>query len=92
VCAQQGGGPDAFTVVGGTHPTFLPERCLAEVPALDMIALGEGEPVFLDLLDALNAGRSLSGVEGLAYREDGGVRVNPKTKLVRSTDAGRVPS
>ncbi|MFC1654938.1 cobalamin-dependent protein, partial [Myxococcota bacterium] len=36
--------PSAITVAGGAHPTFLPERCLKEVPDLDMVAIGEGRP------------------------------------------------
>ncbi|MCU0612718.1 MAG: B12-binding domain-containing radical SAM protein [Candidatus Eisenbacteria bacterium] len=84
--------PDALTIAGGTHPSFLPEQCLAEVPELDMIALGEGEPVILDLLDALNNGRDPSSVDGLAYRTETGIRVNPKTKFVDDLDTLPLPA
>ncbi|MFO8056571.1 MAG: cobalamin-dependent protein, partial [bacterium] len=77
--------PDIMTITGGTYPTFMPEYCLAEL-ALDMIALGEGETVITDLLAALEAGTPLNEVDGLAFKQDGKVRVNPKNKWVENLD------
>jgi len=74
-----------MTVTGGTYPTFMPEYCLAE-PALDMIARGEGETVLVDLLAALEKGAPLREVDGLAWKENNEVRVNPKTKWVEDLD------
>ena len=86
--------PEALTVAGGTHPTFLPERCLNETPELDMIALGEGEPVLSGLLDALESGADLSGVDGLAFRDpaSGEIRVNAKTRFVEDLDSLPYPA
>ncbi len=86
--------PSTLTMAGGTHPTFLAEHCLNEVPELDLIALGEGEPVLLDLLEALEQRRGLDTVDGLAFREprDGRVRLNPKTRFVEDLDALPFPA
>jgi magnesium-protoporphyrin IX monomethyl ester (oxidative) cyclase len=93
VCkVSKAAAPDALTVVGGTHPSFLPERCLQEAPELDMVAIGEGEPVLLDLLEALEKGKDLSGVDGLAYRDSGGIRVNEKRRFVEDLDSLPFPA
>ncbi len=86
--------PSAITVAGGTHPSFLPKRCLEEAPELDMIALGEGELVLLDLLDALKAGADLSSVDGLAFRDpsSGEIKVNHKTRFIEDLDSLPYPA
>jgi magnesium-protoporphyrin IX monomethyl ester (oxidative) cyclase len=86
--------PSALTVAGGTHPSFLPERCLEDVLELDLVALGEGETVLLDILDALENGEELSAVDGLAFRdpETGGIKVNPKTRFVEDLDSLPLPA
>lgn len=86
--------PSAITVAGGAHPTFLPQRCLEEVPDLDMVALGEGEPVLLDLLAALENGEDLSTVDGLAFRDaiTGEIQVNKKTSFVADLDSLPFPA
>ena len=47
-------------VVGGLHPTFSPEECLA-APGVDYACLGEGEAALLDLVEALAAGGPAPG-------------------------------
>ncbi len=84
--------PGALTMVGGTHPTFLPEQCMSEVRELDFIAQGEGEPVLQDFVEAFNCGADFSTVDGLVYRIDGTVRVNPKTKYVDDLDSLPLPA
>ncbi len=86
--------PSAVTLAGGTHPSFLPERCLDQAPELDMIALGEGEPVLVDLLDAIEVGADLSSVDGLAFRDpsSGEIKVNPKTRFVEDLDSLPYPA
>ena len=35
--------PNALTVIGGPHPTFLPEETLKSENGLDVVVVGEGE-------------------------------------------------
>lgn len=72
--------PDIITITGGTYPTFRPEYCLEE-PALDMIALGEGEPVISELLTALEKGAPLSEVDGLVWKKDKDGESKPQNKM-----------
>ncbi len=79
--------PGVVTVVGGTHPSFLARQCLEQNPNLDYIVIGEGEMSGLDLLDRLDAGASVDGIDGLAWREGGEVRITPKTTFIEDLDS-----
>ncbi len=77
---------DNITVVtGGTHPTFLAQRCMQDAP-VDFIVLGEGEYTFRDLVEHLKNERSCENIDGLVFRDNGGVRVNPKTTMIENLD------
>ena len=70
--------PETFVVLGGPHASSLPERSLQECDALDAVVFGEGEQTILDIMDRLAARESLEGVRGTAYRDPGGIVVNPR--------------
>lgn len=86
--------PDAITMAGGTHPAFLAEQCLRDVPDLDLIALGEGELILLDLLDAASTGRPLNSVSGIAFRDprSNTVVVNRKPSFIEDLDSIPFPA
>jgi len=62
--------PEALVVVGGPHPSCVPEATLTD--DVDTVVVGEGEETLAELL----RGRPWEGVLGLAYREDGEVKVS----------------
>ena len=74
--------PEVVTVTGGTHPTFLPRRCLKE-ETLDYIVMGEAEDSLPALLRALHKGKAREEVDGLAWRENGEI-------IVFNTTASRI--
>jgi len=78
--------PEVITVIGGTHPSFLPEDSFGRIEGLDFVVLHEGEESFLRLLDSLVRGYGWEEIDGLAWREDGGVRVNEKRSWIRDLD------
>jgi len=49
--------PEAVTVLGGVHATFMYKQVLSEAPHIDAIVRGEGEEVFLDFVRAVEDGR-----------------------------------
>ncbi len=53
--------PGTFTMVGGPHPTIVPEE-LVDNPNVDYVFLGEGEETFPDALTRLDRGQSLPHV------------------------------
>ena len=81
-----------ITITGGTYPSFMAEELLAKEPDLDMIALGEGEYTMRDLIRSLRSGSDLSTIDGLAWKQNGSVRANPKTRLIENLDELPFPS
>jgi radical SAM superfamily enzyme YgiQ (UPF0313 family) len=61
--------PDAFVVVGGHDASREPDWF--DDPALDAVAVGDGEEVMPGLVDALDRGAELSGVPGLVLNRKG---------------------
>ena len=60
-----------FTVVwGGQVPSMQTDTALG-CPYVDFVSVGEGEITWLEMLEALEQGKDLRGVAGLAYRENG---------------------
>jgi radical SAM superfamily enzyme YgiQ (UPF0313 family) len=62
--------PDVPVLVGGPHTTALPARTLAELPAVDAVARGEGERALPAFLAALGRGglEAAAGLPGFAVR------------------------
>jgi anaerobic magnesium-protoporphyrin IX monomethyl ester cyclase len=63
--------PSCFVLLGGPHATHAWQDLLAGHREIDAVVLGEGEATLIELLEALSAGRPLSGVAGIAYPEGG---------------------
>ncbi len=61
--------PDLKVVVGGPHPAGAPEEC-ARNPHFDFAAVGEGERMMLELVDALERDTDIGAVAGLWYTVD----------------------
>jgi anaerobic magnesium-protoporphyrin IX monomethyl ester cyclase len=76
-------------VWGGLHATMLPEQTLRE-PAIDHVVVGEGEETLVELARSLAGAagaRPLAEIEGLAWKKDGEVRVNPVRAFIKDLDA-----
>jgi len=84
--------PQVFTVVGGPHVTFSAAETLAGHPALDAVALGEGERTIVDLSRAVEAGAGLDSVLGIAWRAGDGIRFTPARDFIRDLDTLPMPA
>lgn len=58
--------PHAKIVVGGEHPTAMPEYTLRDCPAIDFLVTGEGELTMLELVYRLRSGKSVHDINGVA--------------------------
>lgn len=68
--------PNVKVILGGVHPSLVPEQAL-EIPEIDMVVRGEGEEPLREILQ----GNKLSGIFGLSYRDENGKIVhNPSAK------------
>lgn len=54
-------GDDVILIAGGIHPTVMPEQTLDEAPALDAVAIGEGEDTLCEIADR-GLGRDIAGL------------------------------
>jgi anaerobic magnesium-protoporphyrin IX monomethyl ester cyclase len=68
--------PETRIIAGGIHATLFPNDLIAD--GADVVVLGEGEPVILDLVTALAQGADLAAMPGLLFRARAGevVRTN----------------
>jgi radical SAM superfamily enzyme YgiQ (UPF0313 family) len=62
--------PDATIIVGGEHPTAMPEYTLRDCPAIDYLVRGEGELTLLEIVHRLRSGKPVEDVSGVAYLGD----------------------
>ncbi len=83
--------PETVVVTGGTHPTFLPQRCLKE-EEIDYIVMGEAEESLPMLLGSIHAGKGFEHIDGLAYRENGDIKVQEKTSWIQDLDSLPFPA
>lgn len=78
----------AAVVIGGLHPSALPERTLRE-EAVDAVIEGEGPLTLAALLRVLRSGNGdYSAVPGIWYKRNGGVGRTPRAPLVADLDRG----
>jgi anaerobic magnesium-protoporphyrin IX monomethyl ester cyclase len=70
--------PDVKIVLGGHHPSAMPELIMRNYPCVDFIIKGEADLTFLQLLLALDRrvdAPALDEISGLVYRSEGGVTI-----------------
>jgi anaerobic magnesium-protoporphyrin IX monomethyl ester cyclase len=82
--------PDAVTVLGGVHATFMYQQVLMEAPWIDAIVRGEGEEVFKHFIRCIDEGRwpaERKQVKGIAYREDNEVVATPASPPIQHIDS-----
>jgi radical SAM superfamily enzyme YgiQ (UPF0313 family) len=76
----------AFTIFGGPEPSINGKTILLENPCVDAVVRGEGETTFVDLIERVDDGRGLKGVEGITYRDGQKVIANPPRPLIKNLD------
>ena len=59
--------PNAITVLGGYHPTFTYQEVLKN-DFVDIVVCGEGEQTMVEIVDAIENGKDLRKVNGIATR------------------------
>jgi len=77
--------PEVVTIVGGPHPTLIPEDVLAN-PDFDLVCVGEGEYPLLDLANALQEGRDITNIPNLWLHRHGRLIRNPLRPLIANLD------
>ncbi|MFA5070498.1 MAG: radical SAM protein [Patescibacteria group bacterium] len=76
---------NSFIVLGGPHPTALPEESL-KLPYIDAVVRGEGEETVLELVEALAEKKGLADISGLSFKEGDSLIHNPARPLNNNLD------
>lgn len=77
----------AVVLWGGVHATLMPEQTIGH-KLIDMIVIGESEFVMQNLLHALDGKTPLENVDGIAYKENGTIKMN---KAAKQPDPNLIP-
>ncbi len=72
--------PDLPVILGGWHPSLLPDQTLA-AEYVDVVVVGQGEEALLEVVQRLEAGASLAGIAGVGYKQGGRLIFNPARAL-----------
>ncbi len=81
--------PDTPIILGGSHPTHMPEFCLRDSVA-DYVFLGENEPALLEFCHYLQGKHDLSAIEGIGYLEAGKYIHRPAVRIT-NLNADHIP-
>jgi radical SAM superfamily enzyme YgiQ (UPF0313 family) len=86
-------GKNIFLCAGGPYPIALQEKCLEDAGDLfDAIVTGEGEFASLEIIERLDEGKGLEGVQGVVFRAGGKIVKNPPRPLITDLDALPFPA
>src|SRR3954451_19095884 len=72
--------PGKPVILGGWHPSLLPDQTLA-CSHVDIVIKGQGEDALLEVVQHIEAGESLKGILGVGYKEDGRLVFNAPRPL-----------
>ena len=85
--------PRITVIAGGYHPTVMIKETLAN-PNFDFLSYGEGEITLPILLDFINGKDSISleSIQGIAFKKDGQIVVNPPQLPISNLDTVPLPA
>ena len=73
-------------LIGGPHSTAWPKKALEDFPHFDIVVIGEGEETLLEFCQAIDKKKDLSGILGIAYRTNQGIKEENKRPLLEDLD------
>ena len=76
--------PEIRTIIGGHHATVAPEDFTAQ--HIDFIAIGDGIETFPEFIKALDTGKDIRNVKGLAFVRNNRLLKNPSRPLTHIND------
>ncbi|QEE29006.1 B12-binding domain-containing radical SAM protein [Terriglobus albidus] len=72
--------PDFPIVLGGWHPSLLPQQTL-EAACVDYVVRGQGEDAMLELVQHLSSGSAPDLIAGIGFKRDGRIIFTPERPL-----------
>lgn len=85
---------DIPVIIGGIHITLMPQS-LSEYS--DLAVIGEGEETMAELMAVFKKDRQfkkekLAEIKGIAYRDNGRIKVNPRREFIKNLDTIPFPA
>jgi radical SAM superfamily enzyme YgiQ (UPF0313 family) len=80
-----------ITVLGGPHSTIYPDETLA-FPQVDFVVLGEGEIVFVELLNAIQKGEPYPDLRSTGFKRDGEAVIDRLFDFIEDLDSLPFPA
>ena len=78
--------------VGGPHASSIPEQTLEEMPDVNIVCMGEGEEVSLELAHAIENQERFNDIKGIVFRASNNIVNNGRRKLIENIDALPFPA
>lgn len=76
-----------YVVCGGIHPTFF-DIYVLETTKADAVILGEGEKVFIELVEAIEKKTDKRAIHNFTFKENGNIIKNPFKEYSKFFDYG----
>jgi radical SAM superfamily enzyme YgiQ (UPF0313 family) len=77
--------PAVKIVLGGPHPTIYPKET-AKIKEVDFCIMGEGEKVFLKLIENINNPSKFDQIKGMAFRKGNEIINTGQTEFIENLD------
>jgi anaerobic magnesium-protoporphyrin IX monomethyl ester cyclase len=80
-----------IVIAGGAHTSVCPEEVIND-PNCDFILIGEAEESLKHLVSALVLDSEISHIDGLGWKSNGKVNINPKENVITNLDSIPFPA
>jgi radical SAM superfamily enzyme YgiQ (UPF0313 family) len=81
-----------ITVIGGPHVTFALQETLLPSPWIDAVVIGEGERTLLELARAVEEGKDIHQIHGIAFADGSTVIKTPPRAPIENLDQLPLPA
>ncbi len=82
--------PTVSIIIGGPHPTSLPEMTMRDLQDVDFLCKGEGEKTFGQFLAYLKGDLDYRLVDGMYYRQNNQIASNSPRTLMSSAELNKL--
>ncbi len=80
--------PSIKTIMGGPHPTSLPQQTIKECPEVDIVSIGESEQTIREICNQ----NKLSKIKGICYKEKNQAKITGKRELIKDLNSIPLPA
>lgn len=81
--------PSVKIIYGGVYPSYAYQAIMTEIQEIDIIVRGEGEQAIVEIVRALESGQPLGKIQGIVWRREAEIVVNPSRPAIQNLDAYR---